>query len=70
MKLEKPVNKILGEIESSNKPTIMVFNKIDAYQAEPFDDTDLIAERTGVHYSLEEWKKTAFSIQSFSISRL
>ncbi|WP_417882696.1 GTPase HflX, partial [Xanthomarina gelatinilytica] len=25
------VNKILGEIDSSDKPTIMVFNKIDAY---------------------------------------
>lgn len=52
------VNKILGEINSGDKPTIMVFNKIDAYQAEPFDDNDLIAERTEVHYSLEEWKST------------
>ncbi|WAC01217.1 GTPase HflX [Lacinutrix neustonica] len=52
------VNKILGEIGSSDKPTIMVFNKIDAYQAKPFDDTDLIAERTEEHYSLAEWKKT------------
>ncbi|WP_375238072.1 GTPase HflX [Aurantibacter sp.] len=52
------VNKILGEIKGADKPTIMVFNKIDAYKAEPFDETDLIAVRTGVHYSLEEWKKT------------
>ena len=52
------VNKILGEIESSDKPTIMVFNKIDAYKAEPFDETDLVAERTKIHYSLEEWRKT------------
>jgi GTP-binding protein HflX len=52
------VNKILGEIDSSNKPTIMVFNKIDAYEAEPFDDDDLVTERTSLHYSLEEWKKT------------
>lgn len=52
------VNKILGEIKSSDKPTIMVFNKIDAYQAEPFDDTDLIAQRTPLNYSLEEWKST------------
>ena len=52
------VEKILGEIKSGDKPVIMVFNKIDAYSAEPFDDTDLIAERTGAHYSLEEWKKT------------
>ncbi len=55
------VNKILGEIKSSDKPTIMVFNKIDAYQAEPFDDTDLIAQRTPLHYSLEEWKSTWMS---------
>ncbi|PWK20353.1 GTPase HflX [Xanthomarina spongicola] len=52
------VNKILGEIDSSDKPTIMVFNKIDAYKPEPFDETDLIAERTEAHYTLQEWKKT------------
>ncbi len=52
------VNKILGEIKSGDKPTIMVFNKIDAYKAEPFDETDLTAERTKANYSLEEWKKT------------
>jgi len=52
------VNKILGEIDSSDKPTIMVFNKIDAYQAEPLDEDDLITEKTEQHYTLEEWKKT------------
>ncbi|GGG38591.1 GTPase HflX [Bizionia arctica] len=52
------VNKILGEIGSADKPTIMVFNKIDAYTQEPFDETDLIAERTEANYSLQEWKKT------------
>jgi GTP-binding protein HflX len=55
------VNKVLGEIDSADKPVIMVFNKIDAYQAKPFDETDLIAERTGEHYSLAEWKKTWMS---------
>lgn len=55
------VNKILGEIKSADKPTIMVFNKIDAYKPEPFDDTDLIAERTKAHYSLDEWKSTWMS---------
>lgn len=55
------VNKILGEIKSSDKPTIMVFNKIDAYQAEPYDATDLVAERTEAHYSLDEWKSTWMS---------
>ena len=52
------VNKILGEIDSADKPTIMVFNKIDAYKAEPFDETDLTVERTTDHYSLAEWKRT------------
>jgi GTP-binding protein HflX len=52
------VNKILGEIDGADKPTIMVFNKIDAYQAEPYDETDLVAERTKAHYSLKEWKNT------------
>ncbi|MCX7551097.1 GTPase HflX [Xanthomarina sp. F2636L] len=52
------VNKILGEIDSADKPVIMVFNKIDAYKPEPFDETDLEVERTEAHYSLQEWKKT------------
>ncbi len=52
------VNKVLGEIGSGDKETIMVFNKIDAYQAEPYDETDLEVERTEVHYSLKEWQKT------------
>jgi GTP-binding protein HflX len=52
------VNKVLGEIKSSDKPTIMVFNKIDAYQPEPYKEEDLEIERSSEHYSLEEWKKT------------
>ncbi|MDO5972267.1 GTPase HflX [Flavivirga aquimarina] len=52
------VDKILGEIKSSDKPTIMVFNKIDAYKPEPFDVNDLVAVKTEAHYSLEEWKST------------
>ncbi|WP_053976379.1 GTPase HflX [Mangrovimonas xylaniphaga] len=55
------VNKILDEIDSADKPTIMVFNKIDAYEAEPFDDNDLVAERTKVNYTLDEWKTTWMS---------
>ncbi len=52
------VNQILGEIDCEDKPTVMVFNKIDQYNAEPFDEDDLVTERTTVHYSLEEWRKT------------
>lgn len=55
------VNKVLGEIDSSDKPTIMVFNKIDAYKAEPLDDDDLETERTTMHYTLQEWKSTWMS---------
>lgn len=52
------VNQILAEIKSANKPTLMVFNKIDAYRAEKLEEDDLMTERTSSHYSLEEWKNT------------
>ena len=55
------VNKILGEIKSGDKPTIMVFNKIDAYHAEPLEADDLETEKTEKHYTLEEWKSTWMS---------
>ncbi|GGD20115.1 GTPase HflX [Hyunsoonleella pacifica] len=55
------VNKILGEIKSSDKPTIMVFNKIDAYEPEPIAEDDLDIEKTKKHYTLEEWKSTWMS---------
>lgn len=52
------VNQILDEIKSADKPVLMVFNKIDAYIPEAYDEDDLMLERTGAHYSLEEWKQT------------
>ena len=52
------VNTILDEIDSADKPMVMVFNKIDAYQAEQIDDDDLTTEKTKAHYSLEDWKRT------------
>lgn len=52
------VNTILKEIKSADKPTILVFNKIDAYKPEVIDDDDLVTEKTKAHYTLEEWKKT------------
>ncbi len=52
------VEKILGEIKASDKPCIMVFNKIDAYQHEVIEEDDLITERTTAHYTLEEWQQT------------
>ena len=52
------VNKILEEIESLNKPSILVFNKIDAYTHKTIDDDDMATEKTKEHYSLEDWKNT------------
>ncbi|MDG1810894.1 MAG: GTPase HflX [Polaribacter sp.] len=52
------VNTTLDEIESGNKPTIMVFNKIDAYAHETIDEDDLVTEKTKAHYTLEDWQKT------------
>ena len=52
------VNQILSEIDSLDKPTIMVFNKIDAYQPEVIEEDDLVTERTTKHYSLAEWEAT------------
>ena len=55
------VNNVLLEMDSLNKPTIMIFNKIDSYQPQNFDETDLIIKRSSVHFSLKEWEKTWIS---------
>ena len=55
------VNQILQDIKSADKPTIMVFNKIDAFQSVYFDENDLSVEKTTKHYTLEEWKNTWMS---------
>ncbi len=55
------VNQTLLDIKSNNKPTIMVFNKIDAYKHLTIDEDDLITEKTKRHYTLEEWKQTWMS---------
>lgn len=55
------VHKILDEIKSADKKTIMVFNKIDQYSPEVIEDDDLITEKTSIHFTLEEWKNTWFN---------
>lgn len=55
------VNQTLQEIKSNDKPTIMVFNKIDAYKHLTIDEDDLITERTRKHWTLDEWKQTWMS---------
>ncbi len=52
------VQKILKEIEVLDKPMMMVFNKIDAYAAEDFDEENLEEEKTSAHFTLDEWKQT------------
>ena len=52
------VNKILKEISSLDKPTYVVFNKIDVYKPKRWDDNELVEKREGKHYTLDEWKKT------------
>ncbi len=55
------VNKILDEIDTADKPTLMVFNKIDAYVPETIDKDDLVTEKTEAHFSLAEWRRTWMS---------
>lgn len=52
------VNGILDEIHCTDKPTLMVFNKIDAYTHEVIAADDLTTERTTKHNTLEEWQRT------------
>lgn len=52
------VHQTLDEIDGRDKPIIMVFNKVDAYEPEKIDEDDLITEKTEAHYSLEDWKNT------------
>ena len=55
------VNQILKEIKSLDKPTYVVFNKIDAYKPKYWDETELVELRGKKHYSLEEWEQTWMS---------
>jgi GTPase len=55
------VNQTLSDIKANDKPIIMVFNKIDAYQHLTIDADDLMTEKTTRHYTLDEWKATWMS---------
>ena len=54
------VEKTLFEIDKEEKPTIIVFNKIDAFSYTPKDEDDLTPE-TDENISLEELKKSWMS---------
>jgi len=67
------VNSILLDIKCGDKPTLMVFNKIDAYEFETIDEDDLITEKGKEHYTLQDWKKTwmnDYDVESIFISAL
>lgn len=52
------VNKTLRDVcQGENKPTILVFNKIDAFTYQPKDENDL-TPKTRENFSLEELKET------------
>jgi GTP-binding protein HflX len=54
------VNKTLLEIGAGNKPCLMIFNKIDAYTFEEYDEFSL-EERTSRNFTLEEFKNSWMS---------
>ena len=54
------VNQTLLEIGAMNKPTLMVFNKIDSYKSQFYDEFSL-EEKTTCQLSLEELEKSWMS---------
>jgi GTP-binding protein HflX len=55
------VNNTLKEIDALDKPSIMVFNKIDAYEREKYDETDLLNDYGESNFTIDEWKETWMS---------
>jgi GTP-binding protein HflX len=53
----RAVNETLKDIESLDKPTIMVFNKIDAFTYVKKEESDLTPV-TRENLSLEDWKRS------------
>lgn len=51
------VNSTLSEIDTLEKPTILVFNKVDAFTYEPKEEDDL-TPMTRANYSLDDLKRT------------
>ena len=56
----KVVNKTLHDIGAGNKPCLMVFNKIDAYTFEEYDEFSL-DERTSRNFTLKEFENSWMS---------
>ncbi|NVK28897.1 MAG: GTPase HflX [Flavobacteriia bacterium] len=52
------VNKTIGEIDGQEKPTIMVFNKIDLYKHEEPEVIDPEEELPERYFTIDDWKRT------------
>lgn len=51
------VNKTIHELDNRQKPTIIVFNKVDAFSYKPKDEDDL-SPKTRENFSLDDLKQT------------
>lgn len=51
------VNKTLKDIEAANKPVLVIFNKVDAYRYEEYDEFSL-TPKTQQNYTLDEFKNS------------
>ncbi len=51
------VNKTLQDLKAADKPTILVFNKIDLYTYEEKDEFDL-TPKTKRNFTIEDWRQT------------
>ncbi|MGB0166223.1 MAG: GTPase HflX, partial [Luteibaculum sp.] len=52
------VNQTLADIKASNKPTLVVFNKIDQFRFTPAEDVNFLPEDRSNTLSLEEFKNS------------
>ena len=67
------VNSILNDIKCADKPSLLVFNKIDAYAHETIEEDDIVTEKEKKHFTLQDWKKTwmnDYDVASIFISAL
>src|SRR5690554_117094 len=55
------VHQTLQEIDSRDKPMIMVFNKIDLYEHETIAEDDIATEKKKEHFNVEDWKQTCIN---------
>lgn len=58
------VDNTLKEIEAGDKPTLYIFNKIDAFTYDEKDEDDL-TPRTKDNFTLEEWKNSWMAKNNF-----